>query len=92
MIVHSLASVPLGILADKWTRRKIISFGVLLWSLATFFSGIVQSFTQLLAARSIVGIGEAAYGPSATSLLAEKYPEERRTIAWIPDRTRSARP
>lgn len=81
MVVHSLASIPLGILADRWTRRKIISFGVLLWSLATFFSGMVNSFYQLLGARSIVGIGEAAYGPSATSLLADKYPEERR--AWV---------
>jgi MFS family permease len=81
MIIHALASVPLGILADRWTRRKIISFGVLVWSLATFFSGIVQNFYQLLGARSIVGIGEAAYGPSATSLLADKYPDERR--AWV---------
>jgi len=81
MIVHSLASVPLGIMADRWTRRKIISFGVLLWSLATFFSGIVSSFYQLLGARSVVGIGEAAYGPSATSLLADKFPEEKR--AWV---------
>jgi MFS transporter, Spinster family, sphingosine-1-phosphate transporter len=78
MIVHSLASVPLGILADRWIRKKIISFGVLLWSIATFISGLVQSFHQLLAARSAVGIGEAAYGPSATSLLADKFPEEKR--------------
>jgi MFS family permease len=78
MIVHSIASVPLGILADRWIRKKIISFGVLLWSVATFISGLVQNFHQLLAARSIVGIGEAAYAPSATSLLADKFPEEKR--------------
>jgi len=78
MIVHSVMSVPLGILADKWIRRKIISFGVIVWSLATFLSGIVSNFHQLLAARSIVGIGEAAYAPSATSLLADKFPEEKR--------------
>jgi MFS family permease len=78
MIVHSIASVPLGILADKWIRKNIISLGVLLWSIATFFSGLVQNFNQLLAARSIVGIGEAAYGPAATSLLADKFPEEQR--------------
>jgi MFS family permease len=78
MIVHSLASVPLGILADRWIRKKIISFGVLLWSIATFLSGLVQNFHHLLLARSVVGIGEAAYGPSATSLLADKFPEERR--------------
>ncbi len=78
MIVHSLASIPLGILADRWIRKKIISFGVLIWSVATFISGFAQNFHQLLAARSLVGIGEAAYGPSATSLLADKFPEERR--------------
>jgi MFS family permease len=78
MIVHSVSSVPLGILADRWIRKNIISIGVLLWSIATFFSGLVQNFHQLLAARSVVGIGEAAYAPSATSLLADKFPEEQR--------------
>jgi MFS family permease len=78
MIVHSAASVPLGILADRWIRKNIISLGVILWSAATFLSGLVQNFHQLLAARSIVGIGEAAYGPSATSLLADRFPEEKR--------------
>lgn len=78
MIVHAIASVPLGILADKWIRKNIISFGVIVWSIATFFSGLVNNFHQLLAARSIVGIGEAAYGPSATSLLADKFHESKR--------------
>lgn len=80
MIVHSIASVPLGILADRWIRKNIISIGVIIWSAATFVSGFVQNFYQLLAARSVVGIGEAAYGPAATSLIAENYPESRR--AW----------
>ncbi len=78
MIVHSITSVPLGILADRWVRKNIISFGVILWSIATFFSGMVHNFHQLLAARSFVGIGEAAYGPSATSLLADTFPDEKR--------------
>jgi len=78
MIVHAAASVPLGILADKWVRKNIISFGVIVWSIATFFSGLVNNFHQLLAARSIVGIGEAAYGPAATSLLADKFHEDKR--------------
>ena len=78
MIVHAVTSVPLGILADRWIRKNIISIGVIIWSIATFFSGLVQSFHQLLAARSIVGIGEAAYAPSATSLLADKFSEDKR--------------
>src|SRR5438876_10891957 len=61
MVVHSVASVPLGILADWWIRKNIISIGVIIWSLATFLSGLVQNFHQLLFARSTVGIVEAAY-------------------------------
>jgi len=80
MLVHSTASVPLGILADKWIRKNIISIGVVIWSAATFLSGFVQNFYQLLAARSTVGIGESAYGPAATSLIADNFPESRR--AW----------
>lgn len=80
MVVHSLASVPLGILADRWIRKNIIAIGVIIWSLATFISGLVQNFHQLLFARSIVGTGEAAYGPAATSIIADKYPESKR--AW----------
>ena len=78
MVVHAVTSVPLGILADRWIRKNIISLGVILWSVFTFFSGLVQNFHQLLAARSIVGIGEAAYAPSATSLLADKFSEDKR--------------
>jgi MFS transporter, Spinster family, sphingosine-1-phosphate transporter len=78
MIVHSVASVPLGILADKWIRKNIIAFGVIFWSVATFISGFAQNFYQLLVARSAVGVGEAAYGPSATSLIADNFPDEQR--------------
>ncbi|MGH2574174.1 MAG: MFS transporter, partial [Ignavibacteria bacterium] len=78
MIVHSVASVPLGILADRWIRKNIISFGVILWSLSTFISGLVQNFHQLLFVRSAVGIGEAAYGPAATSILADRFSESKR--------------
>jgi MFS family permease len=81
MIVHASFSVPLGILADKWIRKRIIAIGVSIWSVATFCTGLVQNFTQLLTARGFVGIGEASYAPSATSLIADNYPRERRAKA-----------
>lgn len=81
MIVHATGSVPLGILADKWIRKRIIAIGVSIWSVATFFTGLAQSFTQLLTARSVVGIGEASYAPAATSLIADNYPVEKRARA-----------
>lgn len=81
MIIHATFSVPLGILADKWIRKNIIAAGVAIWSVATFITGLVQNFPQLLATRAAVGIGEASYAPAATSLIADNFPVEKRARA-----------
>src|SRR3989338_7245488 len=59
-IVHSLGTLPLGWLADRSSRVKVISYGVLFWSGATFLSGLAGSFRSLLAAR---GPGGGGGGP-----------------------------
>jgi len=78
MLIHSIASVPFGILSDRWIRRKIIALGVFFWSAATLASGLATNFAQLLAGRAAVGIGEAAYAPPANSLLSDVFPVEER--------------
>jgi len=77
-LVYALASIPFGILADHWIRRKIIALGVLFWSAATLLSGRATNFASLLAARAAVGIGEAAYAPPANSLLSDVFPVNQR--------------
>jgi MFS family permease len=81
MLVHSLSSLPLGMLADRYDRRKVISLGVLFWSVTSFFSGLVHSFKALLVARSLVGIGESSYAPAATAMISDNLPEETRAQA-----------
>ncbi len=75
MIVHSLMAIPLGVLADRWERRKIVALGLGFWSVATVFSGLASSFWQLMGARAAIGIGEAAYAPAATSMLNDLFPK-----------------
>jgi len=77
-VVLSLASFPLGILADRISRRAVISAGVLFWSGATFLSGLAGSFRSLLAARGLVGVGEAAYAPAGTAVISAVFPREMR--------------
>ena len=77
-VVLSLASFPLGMLADRVSRRAVISAGVLFWSGATFFSGLAGSFRSLLMARGLVGIGEAAYTPAGTAVISAAFPKEVR--------------
>ncbi len=66
-------------LSDRWVRRKIIALGVFGWSAATFLCGLATDFGQLLMARAAVGIGEAAYGPPANSLLSDAFPALERS-------------
>jgi MFS transporter, Spinster family, sphingosine-1-phosphate transporter len=79
MLIHSLTSLPFGMLSDRWVRRKIIALGVFGWSAATFLCGLATNFGQLLGARAVVGIGEAAYAPPANSLLSDAFPAVERS-------------
>ncbi|MBI4462117.1 MAG: MFS transporter [Acidobacteria bacterium] len=77
-IVHSLCTLPLGVLADRISRKKVISYGVFFWSAMTFLSGLVPSFRSLLAVRALVGLGEAAYAPAATAIITGTFLREVR--------------
>lgn len=77
-IVHSLGTLPLALLADRFSRKKVISYGVLFWSAATFLSGLAASFQSLLTARGLVGVGEAAYTPGATAIITGSFQRELR--------------
>jgi MFS family permease len=76
--VHILAGLPLARLADRGSRRAIISIGLLAWSAMTALCGLAQGFGQLLAARMGVGIGEAAGAPPSHSLISDYLSPERR--------------
>ena len=81
MVVHSIASVPLGVLADHFLRKRLIAAGVAIWSVATALAAIAGSFMTLFLARGAVGVGEAAYAPAATALISEKFKAETRARA-----------
>lgn len=80
-IVYGIAGVPLGRMADTGSRKKIMGWGLLLWSGLTAVNGAVQGFWGFLLARMGVGIGEASYGPAANSLIGDMFPANRRARA-----------
>jgi len=78
LLVYMLTAPVFGALGDRRARPRLIAFGVACWSFATALSGLAVSYATLLAARAAVGIGEAAYGTIAPSLLADFFPQSRR--------------
>jgi len=78
LAVYTLTAPVFGALGDRRARPRLIAFGVACWSIATTLSGFAGSFATLLAARASVGIGEAAYGTIAPSLLSDYFPVDKR--------------
>jgi len=77
-LVHAVGSFGLGCLADRTSRKRVISYGILFWSGATFASGLTGPFRSLLTARALVGAGEAAYVPSANAIISASFPQRIR--------------
>ncbi len=71
-------SFPIAYLIDRWSRRKAVALMAVLWSIATFVTGLAKSFTGVLIPRFFVGLGEAGFVPGGTAMISASYPKERR--------------
>ncbi|MEM9305413.1 MAG: MFS transporter, partial [Pseudomonadota bacterium] len=80
-LFYATLGIPIARLADRYSRRKIISVALAIWSAMTALCGLAQSFVQLTIARVLVGVGEAGASPPSHSLIADYYPVEQRTRA-----------
>jgi predicted MFS family arabinose efflux permease len=78
ILLYAVIGLPLGRLADHWSRRALLFAGTLLWTSMTAASALATGFRTLFAARLAVGVGEAACAPAATSLLADLVPKDAR--------------
>lgn len=76
-LFYSFLGLPIGRLADRASRRTIISWGIAIWSLMTALCGLARNYGQLFLARMGVGVGEAALSPPAYSMIADYFPRER---------------
>ncbi len=80
-LVYFLTSPLFGYLGDRKGRLRLMAGGAVLWSLATSLTFWVPSYHFLVAARGLVGVGEASFGTLAPAYLADILPLERRARA-----------
>lgn len=80
-VFYALFGIPLGRLADNWSRVKLLSIGLALWSLMTALSGFARNQSELTLARMGVGVGEATASPTAYSLISDYFPKRQRATA-----------
>mgnify|MGYP001090039209 CR=1 FL=1 len=83
-VFYAIFGIPLGRLADKWHRIKMVSLGLGFWSLMTGLSGTVKNFGSLAAFRFGVGVGEASATPAIYSILYDYFsPRIRTTVLAV---------
>jgi MFS family permease len=78
LLIYTVAGLPLGLLADRASRPKIVAVGVAIWSVFSAYTAFARTFAQLFISRAGVGIGEASYLPAGTALLSGYFRTEKR--------------
>ncbi|MFD1814861.1 MFS transporter [Rhodococcus gannanensis] len=68
-LMVGLLTFPLSLLADRWGRVRSLVLMAVIWSLATLACAVAANYEQMLAARFLVGVGEAAYGSVGIALV-----------------------
>jgi len=82
MVGYFATSPAFGWLGDRFPRKALITLGVLIWSAATVASGLATTLLSLLAARVVVGLGEASYATLSPTIIDDIAPPERKN-RWL---------
>jgi predicted MFS family arabinose efflux permease len=80
-LFYCLLAIPVGWLADRSNRVRVLSVACCLWSAATVACGFSASYPQLAAARMAVGVGEAGGVPPSYAIICDYFPARMRGTA-----------
>ena len=78
--VYAILGVPIAWLAERWSRRNIVSIGLFFWSLMTGLTGLVTSVWQLGATRFAMAVGESAGLAPSQSILSDVFSRRARPL------------
>ncbi|MDV3459196.1 MFS transporter [Sphingomonas sp. HF-S4] len=78
---YCFIAIPVGWLADRTNRVNVLALACAIWSGATVACGMAGTYTQLVAARMVVGFGEAGGVPPSYAIITDSYPPGKRAAA-----------
>ncbi len=80
-LFYCFIAIPVGWLADRTNRVRVLAIACALWSGATAACGLASNYGQLVVARMAVGIGEAGGVPPSYAIISDYFPRARRGAA-----------
>jgi MFS family permease len=78
---YALLQIPIGVMLDRFGVRRIGRVATLLWSMASFASGLATGIYSFFAARLLLGVGEAPTFPANAKAVGYWFPERERSFA-----------
>ena len=75
---YMVAAPFTGPLADRYSRKLIITLGALFWSALTLLTAVTNTYWELLVRHTLVGVGEATFVTIAPTFVADLFPERKR--------------
>lgn len=78
MLCYMVSAPIFGLIGDRFRRTRVAAGALAAWSLATLGAGFSSGYSSLLVARTLVGVGEAAFGTISPGLVADSFDRERR--------------
>ena len=74
LVASAIGSLLFGLLADRFGRRRMLSYSILTYSVFTFASGLATSVPMLGACRFLLGLGMGGEWNCGATLVAESWP------------------
>jgi MFS family permease len=76
-VFYVVLGIPIARYADSNNRVRLISLGILFWSVMTAVCGFAKTFWHMFLGRVGVGIGQATLSPAAYSILSDYFPPRK---------------
>ncbi|HEY0548463.1 MAG TPA: MFS transporter [Verrucomicrobiae bacterium] len=74
LVAYFLPSYPMGVLADRFSRKKLLSYGLLVNAFGFLCLAFAPNYPTALACVLVAGVGGSFFHPAATALVARLYP------------------
>src|SRR5262245_40806546 len=81
-LAFGLAVIPMGLLSDRTSRKRLLAAVFVFWSLCTALGGLARQYSHLLLARVGVGLGESAAVCTATPMISDIFPPRARAFTF----------
>ncbi|RVT95061.1 MFS transporter [Sphingomonas crocodyli] len=80
-VLYCLFAIPVGLALDRYSRRWVLFFSVIVWSIGAAGCGFASTFLALAVARALVGGGESGFSTGAYSIIGDSFPPDRLSLA-----------